>query len=137
MLNDPTTVEDEARVGSPSEPNEDTRRFKAMPDTSQEKQEVIEKCLRGDYVAFEKLLGEDLGIILKALLEMHLPRYANKASYKYTIEQAEICINFANRINERLETAVDEMDLGEINDLFLRADFLEAINRDDNGRDDG
>jgi len=122
MLNDPTTVEDESRVGSPDESNEDTRRFKVMPDTSQDKQEVIDKCLNTGHSSFLSLLGDNPEIVFQTQLAIYLPRFSDKATNKYTIQQAESCINFVINLNKMLEGRVDLMDLGDINDLFLGDD---------------
>lgn len=117
MLNDTSAEEDESRVGSPPEPKEP--RFSVMPDTSQEKQEVIEKCLNGGYVSFMTMMGEHADVNFMVQLQINLPRFSHKRASKYTLEQAETCINFAIQMNKLLEKSVDAMDLGDINDLFL------------------
>ena len=117
MLNDPSAVEDTNRSGTPDDLPEP--RFSEMPSTSQEKQEVIEKCLNGGYAEFMTLMGKDVDVNFMVQLQINLPRYSDKRPSQYTLDQAESCIVFARQMNIMLEKSVDAMDLGEINDLFL------------------
>jgi len=119
MLNDQSFVEDIKRTGSPEEPKEDKRRFKKMPDTSQDKQEVIDKCLNGGYGRFESLMGDHPGIHFMVQLQTGLPNYGDKRPGLYTGDQADDCVTFVRLMNKMLEKRVDAMDLGDINDLFL------------------
>lgn len=114
-------MDDPKRVDPPDEPSTMPEpRFSKMPESIEDKNLIIDKCILGSLQEFEVLMDCKGMFIFHSLLQ-EMPGHfdISKPIEDYTVRELRHCVSFLKNAQNWLEAAVDDMPLDEINDLFL------------------